>query len=234
MSQTVAKLLETRGYWRFEMRPTEFVEKRIASTAALQRCIEQARVELRGWDFPHIGRTWDLPESQSWVGLEVESGTHVEIWRAFLSGQFVYRGGVWTDWLDRNWVRPTSDWEPSTRLPIVSSLWSITEFFEFAARFSQTDCGAESSHLTLSFHGLKERRLVGDHDRRVWFEAYGPARMQEFSFSRTMSRVDIVATAREVARAATQELFAVFGYTPHPGLLGSIQDELFALRGHGA
>ena len=225
--------LESRGYWRVEIRPSVFKPDRVANTHRLQQTIEKARVELRGWDFPHIGKSWDLPESQDWVGVEIDWSAHVEVWRAFRSGQFVYRGGVWTDWLDQHHFRSAAqDWRPGTRLPLVSTLWSVTEFCEFAARYSQTEAGGDEMIIDLSFHGLKGRHLHGDHERRVWFDAYGPARMDTFSFIRGLPRASLIAGASQLAVDCTGELFAAFGYSPGAGLLEEIQAEL--LRRPGA
>jgi hypothetical protein len=223
--------LEQRGYWRVEVRPLRFVELRVESTRALQAAIEKARVEFRGWDFPHIGRSWDLPESQQWVGVETDWSSHVEVWRAFLSGQFVYRGGIWTDWLDQHHFGGSGrDWKPKQAMPIVSSLWSITEFWEFAARYSQTEAGDDSMYVGIAFHGLKGRVLVGDHERRVWFHEYGPARMESFNYSREVSRAELITEAAKLAVSCSIELYSAFGYDPGRELLESIQAELLQMR----
>jgi hypothetical protein len=231
VSDGIAEKLATRGFWRVEARPADYVERRVQSIAVLRRVIEKSRVELRGWDFPHMGKHWDLPDSQASVGVDTDWGTHVETWRAFLSGQFVFRGSIWTDWMDQHHFSGVAkDWKPSTSLPIVSSLWSLTEFMEFAARYSQTEAGGDPMVVDISLHRLRGRVLVGDHDRRVWFDNYGPARLDTFSFSRTVARTELVSTAAQLARDAATELFTAFGYEPHPSLLDEVQKELLAQR----
>lgn len=231
MTDDVKAKLAARGFWRVEIRPTHYNERHVGSRRVLQHAIEKARVQFRGWDFPHIPREPGLPESQKWVGAETDWHVHVEIWRAFLSGQFVYRGGVWTDWSDQNlFSPPEEDWRPGRAMPIVSSLWSITEFCEFAARYSQTEAGDDSMYIAIAFHGLKGRRLVGDHERRVWFESYGPAQMQDFDWSRELSRSALIADSSKLAVSCCEELFSAFGYEPAPGILEGIQVELFELR----
>lgn len=227
MSAPLIEKLASRGYWRVEIRPTDFVDRRVPSTKVLQKAIEKARVEMRGWDFPHIDRSWDLPESQSSIGVDTDWSSHVETWRAFLSGQFVYRGGVWTDWLDQHHFGGGGQkWKPGTGMPIVSSLWSLTEFCEFAARLSQTEAGGDSMFVELSFHGLKGRVLFGDHERRAWFESYGPAKLNDFVFSRTLSRAELISTAAKIAVSCAAELFEAFGWQASTELLDSIQSEL--------
>lgn len=231
MTTSAKSKLEDRGYWRVEVRPSAYLERRVESTQVLQRAIEKARVELRGWDFPHIGRSWDLPESQKWVGVETDWSVHVETWRAFLSGQFIYRGGVWTDWLDQHVFRGSGqDWKPGQGMPLVSSLWSITEFWEFAARYSQTEAGDDRMFVEVSFHGMKGRELFGDHEHRRWFQNYGPARMNSFVFPKEISRAELISDAAKLAVTCATDLFAAFGYEPGRELLESIQSELLRMR----
>jgi len=234
VSTDIKGKLAQRGYWRVEVRPVQFVERRVESTSVLQRAIEKARVELRGWDFPHVGRSWELPESQKWVGVETDWSAHVEVWRAFLSGQFAYRGGIWTDWLDQHAFRSSGHaWKPGEGMPLVSSLWSITEFWEFAARYSQTEAGDDAMFVEVSFHGLKGRVLFGDDARRVWVRSYGPARMESFTFSRSVSRAELLTNASKIAVHCSEELFSAFGYESGHELINSIQSELLQMHRGG-
>jgi hypothetical protein len=228
--QTIAKL-NARGYWRVEVRPAVFIERRVTSIQILQHAIEKARVDYRGWAFPHIGESWDLPESQTWLGVETDWSAHVELWRAFLSGQFVYRGGVWTDWLDQHVFESARKGPaPKAAMPIVASLWSITEFWEFAARYSQTEAGDDNMFVEISFHGMHGRKLLSDHDRRRWFQTYGPARMDLFKFSRFVSRGELLTDAAKLAVMCTAELFATFGLDAGQQVLENIQSELLQMR----
>lgn len=231
MSNPVSQKLATRGFWRVEIRPSDFVERRIASIKTLQKVVEKSTVRFRGWDFPHLLVEWPLPEDQSLIGIDSDWSVHVETWRAYLSGQFVYRGGVWIDWLDQHHF-PSNDQArlPGTGLPITSSLWSLTEFLEFAARYAQTEAGADSMVVDISLHGLKGRTLFDDNSERAWYRDYGPAKMQTFRFRRELSRADLMSHARKLAIEASAELFSAFGWDAGSELLESIQAELFSIR----
>lgn len=232
MTTSIKDKLEQRGYWRVEIHPTDYKERRFESRKQLQAAVEKARVELRGWDFPHIERNWDLPQSQKWIGIDVDWHVHVEMWRAFLSGQFVYRGGVWVDWLDQDMFgRPHPKWSPRSTLPIVGSIWTLLEFIEFAARWSQTEGGGDQMAVNISFHGLEGRLLYGDHERRAWFHDYGPAKVNDFTFERVVARTELLANAKAQAAVAAQELFDLFGYEAEAGIIASIQDELLSKKG---
>jgi hypothetical protein len=231
MTSNTRTKLDGRGFWRVEVRPVNFIAQRVSSLRLLQRAMEKSRVAFRGWDFPHIGDSWKLPENQKWIGLETDWRLHVELWRAFVSGQFVYRGGVWTDWLEQDlFPELRMHRQPELGLPIVSSLWSITEFFEFAARFSQTEAGDEGMFVSVSFNRMKGRQLFGDHTRRRWYSNYGPALSDTFTFSREISRSELIADSANLAVQCTNELFLLFGYEPEVGILQAIQAELVELR----
>ena len=231
MSVDVKSKLASRGYWRLEVRPAAYLARRVPSTPVLQRAIERARVELRGWDFPHLGRSWELPVSRTWIGIETDWSIHVELWRAFLSGQFVYRGGVWNDWLDQHHFRGRDrDWQPGQGMPLVDSLWSITEFYEFAARYSQTEAGDDQMYIAVSFTGMKGRSLFGDHQQRRWFSDYGPAGLDTFAHACQVSRSELISEAPRLALVCAAELFSVFGYEPGEEMLSALQAELLQGR----
>lgn len=231
---TILDKLSERGYWRVELRPVQYQERRVSSLKVLRSAVETSGVELRRWGFPHIDRNWPLPESQVSVGQETNRGVHVEVWKAFLSGQFVYRGGIWTDWLDQDlFGRARTDWVPGQFLPIVSTLWSLSEFFEFAARYAQTPCGADYLHIELTLNGLEGRYLKGDHDRRHWFEDFGPARLKAFSFTRALSRTELISTSSQLALETATELYGLFGWHTGPDFLAPLQEELLTSRTGG-
>jgi hypothetical protein len=228
LTKSAVEKLEERGYWRVEIRPADYVARRVDNINQLRQQLEACRVQLRGWDFPHLPRDWDVPDSQKSIGLETDWSGHVEVWRAFLSGQFVYRGGVWTDWLDQHFFHtPDPEWPPGSRLPIVDSVWHLTEFFEFAVRWSQSEVAADVINIDISFHGLAGRRLFSGHEQRAWFAAYGPAKAKSFSVQHTVPRTALIAEAKAMAVNASEELFQLFGYAPTAGLIATLQEELF-------
>lgn len=227
----ITEKLASRGYWRTEIRPTAFTASRVESLSVLREAVRAARVELRGWDFPHLKEDDLIPDSVDSIGNEIDWRVHVEVWRAFLSGQFVHRAGIWVDWMDQDFLaKVQSDWKPSVALPIVDSLWALTERFEFAARYSQTPAGDDPMSVSISLHGLAGRSLLGDHHGRRWFGNYGPAKVTEFRFEQTLSRQELLSSAGKLAITAASKLFALCGYEANEGVLESIQGELLSGR----
>lgn len=227
----ILEKLSSRGFWRVEIRPITFQSDRIAGIRDLRELIDRARVELRGWDFPHRPQDWGVPESLDWIGHGIDWSVHVEVWRAYRSGQFVYRGGVWTDWLDQALFGTSGfDVDPGQALPIIDSLWSLTEYYEFAARWAQSQAGEDKMRIEVSFHGLEGRELLGDDRRRHWSGPLGPAKAETFRSFEVVERARLVSEPRKLAVNCASALFEAFGYAPSQGLLESMQEGLFESR----
>lgn len=103
---------------------------------------------------------------------------------------------------------------------------SQTTVWEFAARYSQTEAGDDNMFVEISFHGMQGRTLFGDHERRRWFQTYGPARMDSFAFSRSLSRAELIADAGSLAVTCSADLLQAFGLDAGHELLLSMQAEL--------
>src|SRR5262245_54137547 len=53
MPSALAEKIRSRGYWEVKVRPTVFAAERIKTLGELERGVNTAHVELRGWDYPH-------------------------------------------------------------------------------------------------------------------------------------------------------------------------------------
>src|SRR5829696_6596341 len=77
------------GYWRVLIHPTVFEGSRIPTLADCWRIVEESRVSLRGWDYPHVDPAQQL-RGDDWVQSGAAWANHVELWRFYQSGQFVH------------------------------------------------------------------------------------------------------------------------------------------------
>jgi hypothetical protein len=231
---SVQDKLSDRGYWRLEIRPKRYVERRIPSFEVLKKAIEAATIQFRGLTFPQLDRNWGPPAGLTWLAQEVDAGANIECWRAYLSGQFVHKGGIWTDWLDQRtfWSVP-KDWKPKTELPVVSSIWTLTECFEFAARYAQIVFPESPVTLRITLFGISNRVLHLDHERRTPFDFPRQARIATFPFVRQLDVPTLLATSKDLAIAASASLFEFFDWTPGDALIKELQHELFVTRGGG-
>src|SRR4051812_256516 len=65
----------------------------------IEALVRQTAVRLRGWDFPHLDREHKY-NTPAYLGTSIDWAQHVEFWRAYKSGQFVYIGGFWDNAMD--------------------------------------------------------------------------------------------------------------------------------------
>ncbi len=231
MTERLNKIHST-GYWRVNIRPTSFEETRIDSLAACREIVEHSSVQLRGWDYPHVDQR-ELANGEDWVESGADFRGNVEYWRFYQSGQFVHHFACREDHeLDPNELPPgVHEPSPSRRyLSILSSLYTITEIFEFTARLA--------SRGVLSPQALISIKLVGTEGRQLFFWDAGRhlsrdyiCRIPEMTFSTTYAEAELLAQASELALGTTAWIFERFNWTPVPtGVLARDQRNLLERR----
>jgi hypothetical protein len=226
MSTTLEKL-KTRGFWKVVFFPNDFVEKRIEEIGALEKTVRESAVAFRGWDFPHVGREGPVI-GVNWISGEVDWNDHVESWRLYQSGQFVYYGAIRTDWFDQDrWEKLAVDWKAGERLPVTDTVFRFTEIFEFASRLAVGILEADSYTLEISISGLADRQLWIDNPMRSGFSFPRRAQIPEFPQSFQLPRQQLLGEVRDLPIRASSELFARFGWEPGVDFLKQMQSELF-------
>ncbi len=225
MTTTVEKLKE-RGFWHIVIRPSEFDAKRVGRLADLETAVRECAVLLRGWDFPHYDERHPCARGLDWAGQETDWNHHVEMWRAYKSGQFVAMFAMWGDWRDQSKLWPPhADWSAGGTLSVEDAVYSFTEIFEFAARYSNTVAGTEKMLIRIELRGLSNRQLVLA-PTKAGFEYRRIAEQNEWKWEERFVRSDLRARARELALKPAVELFEQFRWDVKEDTLRSIQDHL--------
>ena len=220
--------LKSRGYWHVIIRPADFSERRLSQVIDAQPLVEHCAVNVRGWPFPYV----DPEDPPGIVGDFIEQSIDwseiVEYWRMYQSAQFIYYGGLRNDWTDRSVLRvPPRDWEPHKLLSVGDSIYTITEFFEFAARLSSSLEAVDTMHIEIHLHHVKGRRLWIDDPSRAPLRADRMAQSDDWQFDQIdFSQSLLLAQSREIALAAAQDLFRRFSWDADTSILRSKQDEL--------
>jgi len=163
-TESVLKKIKSRGYWEVIIRPTQFKEERLS----LQECshiIRECKVMLRGWDYPHISdRQPPRVGGVDYVESLTDWNGYKELWRMYQSGQFVHLFGCREDWLGEHIsvFGPSrySGIKPGLVLEVRMTLYSITEIYEFASRLVQKNLFDGSAFLSITLHGMKNRKLT--------------------------------------------------------------------------
>jgi hypothetical protein len=212
MTETLDRI-KSRGYWHIIIRPKRFVERRVEMLSVLEAAVEHAHVQLRGWDYPHIGqgRDVEIERGNDWVGQETDWEHKLEVWRLYMSGQFVHYFAVSYDWRDRSGFWPPDEvWKVGARIHVGDTVAHLTEILVFASRLAVTEVGDEQIDVSIKIHGLKGRKLEAD---RTWMDLMFPERTantDDFSWERSLSRTELVGRHREVAVEISTHLFELF------------------------
>ena len=121
--QTVLDKIRTRGYWRVVIRPATFEENHITNYAELFPIVERKSVRLRGWDYPHVDYQSPPLRGAKWVGQEYECQDEIEVWRFYMSGQFIHFFAIDGEWRDRSTVWPA---QPDGNPDVASTIFKRT------------------------------------------------------------------------------------------------------------
>lgn len=205
-------------YWRVLLRPTPYDDSRLPTLAKCWEVVEQNRVQLRGWDYPHVSRREEeRGRGTNWVASWSDFGERYEYWRLYQSGQFVHlfsvREATEPRWRERLQADARShlghmkhvDWNTAPGfINITNFIYSMTEILEFAARLAQRGVYTGSVELTIELHGIKGFALMADWNR-AWHSYYAT---QEDSLKRKVS----LQTDQLVADSASQSLEAILWF----------------------
>jgi hypothetical protein len=221
--QTVLDKIQTRGYWRVVIRPTTFEEHHLPNYSGLFPIVEKNSVRFRGWDYPHVGHQNPPLRGADWVGQEIDWQDEIELWRLYMSGQFVHFFTIWGDWRDHSSVWPAEPgWKPGRFLYYVPTAYSFVEIFEFAARLALSPAGAPLMRVEIELHGLQRRQLVST-DIMVPLSGIYVTQMGDWNHCWKGSQTELIAEPRKLAAVAARELFARFGLDLSLDILTRVQ-----------
>lgn len=225
----VSDEIRLKGYWSIVIRPATYQARR-ADLSELETIVNRARVQLRGWDFPHFGERDQIKRRMRSIACSTDWQYYREAWRLYQSGQFSYLIGIHEDWLDRtenrSWGPPAPLTERGPLLGVGDSLFRMTETFEFARRLAVTSLGDEATHMKVEVHGIEGRMLWVDNPNRFPMEREYRAEIQTFVMEERIPTAQLVAESRSLAADWARELFMRFGWSPPIEMLKGQQDEL--------
>lgn len=229
MSDLLEKI-RSRGYWHIVVRPGSFIENRVGSLSNLKGILERSSVRLRrSWSFPHVSDNAMLHKGADWIGQEIDLQNHLEMWRFYQSGQFVYFGGLVADWSNESdGRRGEASPNGKKKLGVLGVAIKYAEVFEFAARLSRTEAGDDAMHIEVSLRGIQNHELWTADFPIISTSDEGRKVSDEFSFKKDVYALSLLASSNELAFKAAVETFKCFGWK-HPNIY-YLRDLLGATR----
>jgi hypothetical protein len=233
-------------FWRVEYRPDRFVPDLIPSLTECVKLVEKARVRLRGWDFPHLANRTDdnhgIVRGSNWIGSWANFMGSVEYWRLYQSGQFVHLAAVretteteWRPKLQADTMSHLShvrdiDWDKVPGyISIVNLVYTVTEFFEFAARICQAGVYRGSLDISIELNGVKDFVLTTEWGRAWW--QYCPASENHLAKTWQVSSDGLVSGSTDHSMKAIVWLCECFGWLePNVDALRADQQKLLSGR----
>jgi hypothetical protein len=215
-------------HWEVIIHPDKFEPELIGSLNGCFDLVEQTKVRLRGWDFPHLSH---LPQERTlgnnWAGSWVSFLNEVEYWRLYQSGQFIHLHAL-EEAINIGWRESTRliakdsftyrtdiDW---SKVPgfvsYLNCLYRLTEIFEFAARICEKGVWKGSLSLSIKIQGIQGFVLTMDPRRN--HTNYWPASESEIGKAWTFETGELVATGKEKSLQAAAWFFERFGWLAPP------------------
>lgn len=225
MKDGLFEKIRSVGHWRVNFRPAMPLDPQLS----FQQCFELVRdnaVSIRGWDYPHLSNRQDNEGGSSrgnnffenwcdWWGF-------YEFWRMYKSGQFLSYNALREDTKEEGRVGTLS---------ILGTIYTMTEFVEFAYRLHRAGPYSEGIGLSIELRNTAGRILE-----------VGPSRMPFFERKETTSEMIIlerqisVDQLREdyqaIAIDLLIELFDYFGWNPSREQIGADQSKFYRREFH--
>lgn len=213
--------IEQRGYWKVRILPTKERQDRF-DLPQLRELAKLCIVRLRGWDYPH----WNHKNTRNF-GQYLESYCqfmdHREIWRFYKSGQFIHYFSMWEDWIDQERVQEMARWythEPTIDkdrrgLSILSTIYSLTEIYEFAARLASKDVLGPEARIRIELFNLRNRQLFFFDTGRYLNLGY-VSQEEHVAFENVLKKEDLASLTSELALNKFVELAHVFQWKEPP------------------
>lgn len=236
-SEAVMARIRAAGHYRIVIEPIGFDPKRVPTLVDLHRLVADCSVRLRGWDYPHVSdRPQENGRGQDFIESWISWARSDEYWRFFQSAQFVhlmtYRENhpEYAEKIRLN-LRGMPDADPSVSgfLDITSTIWTMTEIFEFAAGLAIKAPLADGAIIDIQMRNVANRALGFSAWERDVFDLH-KATTNAIVLRQPHTHEELVTRSRELAVKATAEFFDRFGATLGADVLADIQGELYRVR----
>jgi hypothetical protein len=216
ISEEVLKKINERGYWKVNIRPLDYTAQKIDSLSTLKDVINKCQVRFRGWPYPLVKEMFSGNDF-IWGGVDWQN--HIEYWRLYQSLQFLHYLALREDW-EENVERflggkITNPRKKGSGLSIISSLYSITEIFEFISKYIQKVPFESGIKIKIDLKGTKDRKLFF-YDLRRYLDREYICKIPEITYENTFSFEDFLSNSQKYAIDCSIYIFERFNWENVP------------------
>jgi hypothetical protein len=214
------------GHWEVAFSVLPYSRDRIPNLASILTLLEENQISLRGWFFPHLDRnrrnTSNFAHGVQYYMTESASG-HLEGYRAYQSGVFVWRSTYWEDLVD-------SMRAGQKALSFVGVVLDITEHFLFAKRYYEKIAPDATVNLMIRLTDTENRVLKSFGQEGPLFAEY-ICREPQIEIQTKCTVAELAAAYDELARKAIRRVYELFNWNnSDDGMIRSWQERLLNRR----
>jgi len=230
-AKTAARV-EDYPHVRVEIRPLACVAKRIPTLHEAKRTARACCVSRRGRDFPWVPTSdaeWST-ETQ-FVQAERQFDEHFEIWRLYLSGQFVFKSVIRELVMPERGMPRSGNWNlGGPRISYGNWIWNLTEIAEFAYRLGSRLQIEDGIALDIDLVGIRDVGLGTWRSEGFEIVGGGVCLTDDVAMSRELPSPQVTTSYDEQARDLFGELLSHFDMKPNEALIAKVQNSLLSMR----
>jgi hypothetical protein len=190
------------GYWQIITKPALFKDSRISATE-LKKTIDDTKVILRGWDFPHYNERNVSPIADG-ILMRTDFLQHKESFCVYSNGLFVFQRELWEDH-----EKPYGGEATPDSLDFINVIWSVTEFFLFFKRFYEKIAANENISIRIFLDNIKGRELTTSNSV-AWYGEYFCTEENSFLYEKEIASSLLSASSTDLANEFIRDLFRLF------------------------
>lgn len=227
--------IKQKGFWRIVIRPTKFKPDLIDSSSSCEELIRNAQVELRGWPYPYYEINDKVERGQDWIQTAVDFESHIELWRMYLSGQFIHYSSLREDWMDyQRMANEDSRFSSISQGDILGldlMVYNLTEIFEFISRIAKQGLYPDGLRVIIELNNTAKRRLfIFDFSRAGFFTSY-KTDTDTLTYSKEMDEETALQNSKQNALQAILFFTDRFGWDkPNETSIKDMQQKLLERR----
>lgn len=219
--------IKSRGYWRIEIRSTEYQETRLSNRGAMQNLLSGATVSLRGWPYPYF-RAEETAYNGKWIEGKVNWSYYREYWRLYESGQWLNYLGLRGAWITREVL-----FEGRSPLPPQHNgylhvrgdiLFTLTEILHFAVGLAQAGVLEPTAFLSIQLHNTSNYMLFESFERFFPNEYVNQSNMP-IEKQESVPVGQLSAVADQLALEMAIKIFEVFGWIPSEAVVRTLAED---------
>lgn len=214
-------------HWVLAIRPASYSKKRIPELGELQRLVRDSVVSLRGWTFPHINEGYLTNFSDGFQSVtdwkDSPFGRHVEGFRAYRSGLFVWGGDLWEE--------NATEYRNRSVLSFLGVIYGVTEWMTFAQRYYEAFLPIEAAiRVDITLTGTMSRSLISTYPAAPVPLDF-TARIDTVSVSDEVEMTELRSETQGAARKLIKNIFELFNWNnPREDVLQGWQRDLVEKR----